>query len=282
MTPLRSISVAQTRPVKGGLDQNVAEHIRLSQLAASEGAQLVVFPELSLIGYEIDLAERSAFSENDPRLDPLVDVACSQSITLVVGAPVRLGARLHIGAFVLYSNRTTALYTKHRLGAFGESARCDGIVPPAEATAFTPGDRNPLVRWGTYRAAVAICADIGAPSHAEHAAVRGAAAYLASMFVIPSDFQREAARLSGYAAEHAMVVALANFGGASGGLAAAGCSSIWSQSGELIVQLPSSGAGVAVAVETADGWYSKTIMPGDVHPTPQERHSTTPGQASPT
>ncbi len=260
MTSLRSVSVAQTCPVRGDVEHNVAEHIRLSEIAALEGAQLVVFPELSLIGYEIDLADRLAFSENDRRLEPLVDVACSRSITLIVGASVRLGARLHIGAFVLYPDRTTALYTKHRLGAFGESARCDGIVPPAEATAFEPGNRNPLVRWDAYRAAVAICADIGASSHAENAAARGAAAYLASMFVIPSDFQSESARLSGYAAEHAMVVALANFGSASGGLAAAGRSSIWSQSGELIVQLPSNGAGAAVAVETADGWFSKTIM----------------------
>jgi predicted amidohydrolase len=270
--------------VRGDLDQNVAEHIRLSELAALEGAQLVVFPELSLTGYEIDLADRMALSENDRRLELLVEVAGSRSLTLIVGAPVRLGPRLHIGAFVLYPDGTSALYTKHRLGAFGESARCDGIVPPAEATAFEPGDRSPLVRWGDASAAVAICADIGAPSHAENAAARGAAAYLASMFVIPSDFQREAARLSGYAAEHAMVVALANFGGASGGLAAAGRSSIWSQSGELIAQLASNGSGVAVGIETADGWHSKTIMLGGVHPThPRPRQSPTPpGQASQT
>ena len=62
-----------------------------------------------------------------------------------------------------------------------------------------------------------------------------------------------------------MAVALANFGSPTGGLAAAGRSSIWSQTGELLAQLSSSGAGVAVATETPEGWRASTVMLGDVH-----------------
>ncbi len=47
----RSISVAQTSPVSGDVNANLNEHLRLTALAASEGAQVVVFPELSLTGY---------------------------------------------------------------------------------------------------------------------------------------------------------------------------------------------------------------------------------------
>lgn len=232
-------------------------------LAASEGAQIVLFPELSLTGYEIELADRLAFVEHDSRLLPLIDKASSRSITTIAGAPVRLGDRLHIGAFVLGSDGTVALYTKHRLGAFGESARCDGIVPPAEATVFQSGDRNPLVLFNGNTAAVAVCADIGSPSHPQQAADRGANTYLASMFVIPSDFGGDSEKLCRYAAHHAMVVALSNFGVPSGGLAAAGRSSIWADTGELLAQLPPSGAGVIVATETSDGWHARAIRIGD-------------------
>lgn len=234
MTSHLSISVAQTCPVKGDVDANLGAHLRLTQLAASEGAQVVVFPELSLTGYEIGLADRLAFREDDSRLACLVEAACSHSITMIVGAPVRLEARLHIAAFVVYPDRTTTVYTKHRLGAFGESARCDGVVPPAEANVFEPGDRNPVVRFSGNTAAVAVCADIGRPSHPQQAADSGANAYLASMFVIPSEFEGDSATLSRYAAQHSMAVALANFGSPTGGLAAAGRSSIWSQTGELL------------------------------------------------
>jgi predicted amidohydrolase len=256
----RAISVAQTCPVKGAVVKNLDEHLRLIELAKAEGAQVVVFPELSLTGYEIELASELAFSEHDSRLAPLADTASSRSITLIVGAPVRIEAHLHIGAFVLLPDGTQTLYTKHRLGAFGESARADGTVPPAEHTVFEPGDRNPLVRIGGNTAAVAICADIGLPTHPRRAADRGVKAYLASMFVIPSAFDADSATLGRYAAQHSMVVALSNFGSPTGGLAAAGRSSIWSQKGELLVQLGPSGAGVAVATETSEGWHAKTVM----------------------
>jgi predicted amidohydrolase len=260
MILFRSIAVAQTRPVKGDVNANLDEHLRLTELAASEGAQIILFPELSLTGYEMGLASELAFSEHDSRLAPLIDAAESYAMTLIVGAPVRIGTRLHLAAFILGSDRTSTVYTKHRLGAFGESARRDGTVPPAEATVFQPGDRSPLVRFGGNSAAVAICADIGRESHPQQAADRGAKTYLASMFVIPSDFEGDSARLSVYARRHSMTVALANFGSPTGGLAAAGRSSIWSEKGDLLVQLNPTGAGVAVATETSNGWRSKTVL----------------------
>jgi len=259
-TVRRSIAVAQTCPVRGDVDANLDEHLRLAGCAASEGAQLVLFPELSLTGYEIALADRLAFSEDDVRLKPIVDLAASRGIIVIAGAPVRIEARLHIGAFIVSPDRTTRLYTKQRLGAFSEAARCDGVVPPPESTVFVPGDRNPLIGFAQSTAAVAICADVGQPLHPRRAAERGAMLYLASMFVIPSEFEADAAKLSGYASEHSMVVALANFGGATGGLAAAGRSSIWSAKGERLIQLGEAGAGVAVAAELADGWRTTAIV----------------------
>jgi predicted amidohydrolase len=262
----RSIAVAQSCPVKGDVDANLEEHLRLAGCAASEGAQLVLFPELSLTGYEIGLADRLAFSEDDPRLTPLMELAASRGLIVIAGAPVRVGARLHIGAFIVSPDRTVSLYTKQRMGAFSEAARCDGIVPPAEATVFQPGTRDPLVHFAGQSAAVAVCADVGQPSHPQHAAERGAGTYLASMFVIPSEFDGDAATLSRYAAMHSMVVALANFGSATGGLATAGRSSIWAATGELLIRLDDAGAGVAVATELGDGWRTKTIRFDSIQP----------------
>ncbi len=258
-TDRRSIAVAQTCPVRGDVDANLDEHLRLAGCAASEGAQLVLFPELSLTGYEIGLADRLAFCEDDVRLTPIVDLAASRGVIVIAGAPVRIETRLHIGAFIVSPDRTIRLYTKQRMGAFSEAARCDGIVPPPEATVFEPADRNPLIAFAHWTAAVAICADVGQPLHPRRAAERGAMMYLASMFVIPSEFEGDSAKLSRYAAEHSMIVALANFGSATGGLAAAGRSSIWSAKGERLIQLGEAGAGVAVAAELSDGWRTKAI-----------------------
>src|SRR5688572_4364391 len=260
MTPGRSIAVAQTIPMRGDVAANVAQHLRLVQVAAEKHAQVLIFPELSLTGYELDVARALAFSERDARLAPLAEAAARQSITLVVGAPVERGARLHIGAFIVSPSGAISLYTKHHLGAFAQTASCDGIVPPAEATVFHAGTENPLVRINGSITAVAVCADTGRPTHAQVAADRGARTYLASMFVIPSEFERETLRLSAYAKRHAMVVAFANYGGPSGGLASGGRSAIWADNGELVAQLETSGTGVAVATEGDDGWRGKTVM----------------------
>jgi predicted amidohydrolase len=266
MARSRSPAVAQTCPVKGDVQANLDEHIRLARLAAKAGAAVVVFPELSLTGYELELAGGLAFSEDDARLYPLLDLASSHAITLVVGAPVRVGPSLHIGAFILSPERTTGLYTKHHLGTFPPSSvcdSCDGTVPPPEATVFRPGHRNPLVRFGGNTAAVAVCADVGDPAHPRRAAERGADAYLAGMFVIPSDYEGEALRMSRYAVQHRLVTALANFGGPSGGLRSAGRSSVWSESGELLVQLGVNGPGVAVVTDTGKGRICRTVMAGE-------------------
>lgn len=259
MTRARAIAAAQTVPIRGDVGANIEEHVRLARLAAEARVQIVVFPELSLTGYEMDLADSLAFAPGDPRLAPLIEAASSSSLILVAGAPVRIGSRLHIGAFIIYPDGTVEIYTKHHLGAFSPSASADGIVPPPERTAFHPGTLDPLIQFGGHAAAVAVCADTGRPSHPQAAADRGARTYLASMFVIPSEFARETATLREYAVRHSMAVVLANFGGPSGGLASAGRSAIWSERGERLAQLDATGAGVAVAIEGDAGWRATAV-----------------------
>lgn len=257
MIPRRSIAAAQTTPIRGDVEANLDQHTRLTEAAARLGAEMLVFPELSLTGYELDLAEDLAFSESDRRLTQLSELASTHQMILVVGAPVRIGSRLHIGAFILSENGIQ-VYTKHHLGAF--QPRGSLHVPPAESTVFHPGTRNPLIRFAGTSAAVAVCADASRPSHPEAAAGRGATAYLASMFVIPADLEKECGRLRSYARKHSLAVVLANYGGASGGLPSAGSSAIWTQQGKLLGQLPETGAGILVASEADAIWRTSTLI----------------------
>jgi predicted amidohydrolase len=259
--PRRSLAAAQTVPVAGDIAANVAQHLHFVRAAVEAGADVIVFPELSLTGYELDRAAELAFDEHDPRLAPMVELASAHRVTLVAGAPVRIGALLHIGALIVLPGGGVEIYTKRHLGAFPSGVNPGGAVPPPEASVFQAGARDPLVRLGAHTAAVAICADTGRPSHPAAAAARGATTYLASVFVIPPDFAADTARLQCYAAQHRMAVVFANFGGPSGGLPSAGKSAIWSETGELLARMDGPGAGLVVATEEDDDdWRAETIM----------------------
>jgi predicted amidohydrolase len=79
------------------------------------------------------------------------------------------------------------------------------------------------------------------------------------MFVIPADLEQEIAILRRHAAEHSMAVVFANYGGPTGGLPSAGRSAILSEQGEVLVQLPATGAGVAIAIEDEGGWRTRRV-----------------------
>jgi predicted amidohydrolase len=66
------IALAQIAPRLGDVEENLARHHELLSAARSEGANLVVFPELGLTGYLLqDLAGEVAMRLDDPRLSQL-------------------------------------------------------------------------------------------------------------------------------------------------------------------------------------------------------------------
>jgi predicted amidohydrolase len=255
--------VAQTVPKPGDVAGNLAQHLELARLAARRSARVLVFPELSLTGYELELGPELAFDERDARLAPLIEFATRARMTLIVGAPLCLEGKLQIGAFILGGDGAVQVYAKQHLGAFPAHVNPGGRVPPAEGSLFVAGTRTPLFELDGTTAAIAVCADVGQPSHAQLAAAGGATCYFCSMFVIPSDFAEERARLAEYARQYSMIVAFANYGGPSGGLPSAGQSAIWSERGELLVELPTAGAGIALCERSSNATHTERILLDD-------------------
>src|SRR2546421_11059860 len=86
-----TIAVAQPRCVPYDVGVNAVTH---AATIRSAGTRVVVFPELSLTGYELDAP---AITAEDPRLAPLVEACAETGSLALVGAPVHgEGERLHI------------------------------------------------------------------------------------------------------------------------------------------------------------------------------------------
>jgi len=181
------IAAAQTIPKRENIQENINDHCRLIELAAAHKVQLLVFPELSLTGYERENAERLSFIPNDPRLKPLQELAAKYQMTVLAGAPMKLSAGLHIGAFIISPNHTISFYTKQFLH--------DG-----EEIAFVAGNaHNPQIMLGGEVFSLAICADLENPVHAENAAKTNSTIYLASIFYTPNGIAGGLEKLRDYA-----------------------------------------------------------------------------------
>ena len=69
------ISVAQTKPIKGDIQGNMVAHKRLIDMAIADQADVIIFPELSLIGYEPTMADSLAMNVNDQRLNDFQQIS---------------------------------------------------------------------------------------------------------------------------------------------------------------------------------------------------------------
>ncbi|WP_413698693.1 nitrilase-related carbon-nitrogen hydrolase [Psychromonas sp. KJ10-10] len=67
------IAVAQIISKRGEVDENIRIHLQAIKCASRLNVSYLVFPELSLTGYEPNLGSQLAFSKDDERLAVLID-----------------------------------------------------------------------------------------------------------------------------------------------------------------------------------------------------------------
>lgn len=249
MTPadLPLFAAAQTVVVKGDIAANVARHVVLAAIAARHGARMILFPELSLTGYEPALARELALTPDDVRLEPLRDAARCEGIVIVAGAPLRHGDGLPlIAALTFRPDGGIQVYTKQHLHG-GEEA------------AFACGQGGTALTVDGAHVALAVCAEIGQASHAAAAAQAGAQLYAASVLVSEGGYAADAALLQGHAATHALPVLMANHGGPSGGWRCAGRSALWDEAGTLVAAAPGDGECLLLARRGGGMWDASVI-----------------------
>jgi predicted amidohydrolase len=240
-------AAAQTIPHQENITENLNDHIRLINLAADRGAGLVLFPELSLTGYEREKAGLLAFASGDPRLGVLRSLAISRNIIIIAGAPIRLDPVLHIGAYILYPNGTEAVYTKQYLHEGEEKFYGPGVNDGL----LINGDRE--------RISLAICADINNRAHPVKAASLNSTLYAASIFYTPNGIGEGYEKLGSYASEFSMPVLMSNFGGTSYGLEAAGRSAFWDEKGRLAGCFEGAGEGLLLAEKVNGHWETAVV-----------------------
>jgi predicted amidohydrolase len=242
------LAAAQCSVRAGDIAGNVRRHLDFMDAARRHGVDVLVFPELSLTGYEPTLAASLAQPPDADCLAPLRARAREAGMTVIVGLPLRSsqGAKPFIAAFILHADGTLTVQTKQHLHT-------------GEEPYFSAGAGGPLLDAGGTPLALAICADFGQPAHAAAAASAGARLYAASALVGESGYPVDSALLQGYAQRHRMAVLLANHGGPTGGWTATGRSAFWDEQGRLVAATPGPGDCLLVIRANADGWTGERV-----------------------
>ena len=219
------IAVAQPPCTACDVEANAYAHAAAVRATA---ARVVVFPELSLTGYELDAP---AVDPDDPRLEPIVAACAVHDSLALIGAPVRdesgrcsTGSE-HIAMLAVDSFGVRVAYRKMWLGT-------------AEAQRFDPGPAPAALDIDGWRLGLAICKDTAMTQHATETAALGIDVYVAGTVKGADEAALQHERARRIAIDHNVWVAVASFAGSTGGgyVDTAGRSAIWAPGGTVVAE----------------------------------------------
>jgi predicted amidohydrolase len=235
-----NLALAQIRTQLGNVDANLQKHLETIREARSQGADLLIFPELSLTGYVLqDLVPTVAHhpTPDDPVFRPLLEA--SQNLDLVVGfVDEDTRHRFFISAAYLSRGEVVHIHHKVYLPTYG-------LFDEGRFFAWGDSVRAFDTRFG--RAGMLICEDFWHASPPYLLWLDGADLMLFTSASpsrgLSSDPQLESVRWvqqinRAYASLFTTFVAHTNKVGFEDGLNFAGNATVFDPNGELLVQGP--------------------------------------------
>jgi predicted amidohydrolase len=240
------IAVAQTKPVKGEIETNISHHKRFIALAVEHGANLLVFPELSVTGYEPELAAALVTTSDDPKFDDFQLISNGTRIMLGIGAPVQAEDGIMIGMLIFQPNKPREVYGKRYLHA-------------DELPYFTVGREQIFLGEGKDKIALAICYEAQVPEHSAYAQEQGAGIYLSSVVKTPAGVEKTLPVMADTARKYGMLVLMANCIGYCDNAVCGGKSSVWNREGKLLAQLGEQEEGILILDTETEAVFEKNL-----------------------
>ena len=227
------ICIAQTRPVKGDIQSNIDNHKKLIGLAVANGADTIIFPELSLTGYEPGLSKELATDQDDSRFGDFQKISDSKHIAIGVGMPTKTNSGVLISMIIFQPHKPRHTYSKQYLHQ-------------DEHPYFINASQQAVLEERKNKIALAICYELSVPEHSENASKSGAEIYIASVAKSVSGVEKAVKSLSEIAGKYSMTVLMSNCIGHCDDFECGGKTSVWNSKGLLIAQLNDKDEGIII------------------------------------
>jgi predicted amidohydrolase len=227
------ICIAQTEPIKGNVSANIEAHKRFIELALTLNAEAIFFPELSLTGYEPDLAKKLATNQNDNRLDIFQEISDNNNIIIGPGLPTETESQIRISMIIFEPNKPRRTYSKLQLHS-------------DEFPYFENGVEQLIINANQTHIAPAICYESLQPTHAENAFKLGADVYLACVAKSANGVEKAFKHYPAVAKQYTMPVLMSNSVGFCDNFLSVGKSAVWTKQGKLVGQLDNKTEGILI------------------------------------
>ncbi len=193
------ITLAQLNQSVGDLAGNAAAMIAARRRAAEQGADLIVFPELSLIGYPPeDLVLKPALIERAAaELEQLAIATKVPGPAMLVGSVFVVDGALHNGVALLDQGKVAEIRLKHELPNYGTFD---------EIRLFQSGPLPEPIVFKGVMIGLPICEDIWHPDVCRHLADFGAELFI-SVNGSPYEIDKDTLRIDGVAKRRAVSTA---------------------------------------------------------------------------
>lgn len=218
------VCIAQTKSEKGDIERNIENHLKWIELAVAEASDLIIFPELSLTGYEPSLANALAIDQSDSRLDIFQKISDSNTITIGIGLPTRSDSGICISMVFFEPNKERRCYSKQMLHS-------------DEKRYFISGTEQVVMSIKNNTVAPAICYESLQSEHAIKAKELGAEIYLASVAKSQRGLDKAFAHYPQIAQKFSMPVLMSNSVGFCDNFLSAGQSAVWNSDGRFLEKL---------------------------------------------
>jgi NAD+ synthase len=269
MTDRLKIALAQMNQRVGDLGGNAAAMLEMRRKAAAAGADLLVCPELQLVGYPPeDLVLKPEFVRRVHECtDELVDATVEPGPAMLIGTITHVGGQNFNTMLLADGGKVVGRTFKHELPNYGTFD---------EKRIFTPGPLPEPIGWRGIRLGVPVCEDMWLEPVCAHLGELGAELFIVphgSPYELDKNQTRERLARARTTSTGLPLVFLNRVGGQDE-LAFDGSSFVMHPDGEMVVQMPDWDEAFLLTewVRRPDGWRCETrcgheldTFPADVY-----------------